>query len=86
LLDQYEYRAGAAQRFSVAKGGLADARDEHFSVVLDAIAAGRTELLHMHRSGVIHDTVLHALEQELDLEEMAARRHRGEALGDLPRA
>jgi len=81
LLEQYEYRASAAQRFSAAKGGLAEARDEHFSVVLAAIAAGRNELLRMHRGGVIHDTVLHALEQELDLEEMTARRHRGGALG-----
>jgi hypothetical protein len=27
---------------------------------------------------LIHDTVLHALEQELDLEEMSARRHLSE--------
>ncbi len=62
------------------QGGLADARDEHFAVVLAAIAAGWAELLRMHRRGVIHDTVLHAPEQDLDLEEMTARRHRGESL------
>jgi hypothetical protein len=32
----------------------------------------------LHRTGKIHDQVLHTLEQELDLEEMTARRHRGE--------
>jgi hypothetical protein len=31
---------------------------------------------------LIHDTVLHALEQELDLEEMSARRHLGEPSGE----
>jgi len=32
----------------------------------------------MHRAQEIHDSVLHTLEQELDLEEMAARRFAGE--------
>ena len=45
-------------------------RRDHFTVVLAAVAAGRSELLRLHRDGSIHDSVLHALEQELDLEEM----------------
>jgi CPA1 family monovalent cation:H+ antiporter len=53
--------------------------NEYFSVVLDAITAGRTELLRMHRASEIHDSVLQALEQELDLEEMSARRLIGES-------
>jgi CPA1 family monovalent cation:H+ antiporter len=77
LLEQYGYRARAAARFSEAAGGLIDQRRDHFTVVLAAVAAGRTELLRLHRAGSIHDTVLHALEQELDLEEMSARRHLG---------
>ena len=77
LLEQYGYRARAAARFSEAAGGLIGHRQEHFTVVLAAVAAGRTELLRLHRAGSIHDTVLHALEQELDLEEMSARRHLG---------
>jgi CPA1 family monovalent cation:H+ antiporter len=81
LLEQYEHRARVATRFSEAKGELIGARDAHFAVVLEAIAAGRAELLRLHRTGVIHDAVLHALEQEIDLEEMAARRHRGEREG-----
>ena len=79
LLEQYGYRARAASRYSEAEDSLLEHRVEHFSVILDAIAAGRVELLHLHRSGEIHDSVLHALEQELDLEEMTARRLIGEA-------
>jgi hypothetical protein len=33
----------------------------------------------MHRAGEIHDSVLQELEQELDLEEMSARRLIGES-------
>ena len=75
LLEQYGYRARAAARFSEAAGGLIDQRRDHFTVVLAAVAAGRTELLRLHRAGSIYDSVLHVLEQELDLEEMSARRH-----------
>jgi hypothetical protein len=42
--------------------------------VLAAIEAGRAELLKMHREGEIHDSVLHAIEEGLDLEEVNARR------------
>jgi monovalent cation/hydrogen antiporter len=78
LLEQYGFRARAATRYSEAEDRLLEHRNEHFSVILDAIAAGRVELLRLHRSGEIHDSVLHALEQELDLEEMSARRLIGE--------
>jgi CPA1 family monovalent cation:H+ antiporter len=77
LLEQYEYRARAAARFSQSEAELSPDREEHFRVVLAAVAAGREELLRLHRRGEIHDTVLHALEQELDLEEMSARRYAG---------
>jgi hypothetical protein len=69
------YRARAATRFSEAEGQLIARKQEHFTVVLAAVAAGRAELLHLHRAADIHDMVLHALERELDLEEMTARRH-----------
>jgi CPA1 family monovalent cation:H+ antiporter len=78
LVEQYGYRARAAARFSEAGGALAGDRAAHFGVVLAAVEAGRAELLRLHRAGEIHDTVLHALEQELDLEEMSARRFAGE--------
>jgi hypothetical protein len=52
---------------------LAGDRKEHFDVVLAAIAAGRKEILRLHRSGMIRDEVLRSLESDLDLEEVAAR-------------
>jgi NhaP-type Na+/H+ or K+/H+ antiporter len=75
LLEQFSYRARVAERFSAAEAGLRLHRHEHFSAVLTAIEAGRAELVRLHRRGEIHDSVLHALETELDLEETAARRH-----------
>jgi monovalent cation/hydrogen antiporter len=77
LLEQYSYRARAAALFLDAAGGLNDRRRDHFTVVLAAVTAGRAELLRLHRAESIRDSVLHALEQELDLEEMSARRHLG---------
>lgn len=74
LVEQYGYRARASARFSEANGGLIGDRVAHFGVVLAAVTAGRAELLRMHRAGEIHDEVLRVLEQELDLEEITARR------------
>ena len=79
LLDQYGYRARASARFSEASDVLEVHRVAHFSVVLAAVAASRAEILRLHRAGEVHDSVLHALERELDLEEMSARRFAGEA-------
>ena len=79
LLEQYGYRARAATRFSEAEDSLSEHRKPHFSVILDAVAAGRAELLRLHRAGEIHDSVLHTLEEELDLEEMRARQAIGDA-------
>ncbi len=76
LVEQYGYRARASARFVESRGALEPDRQEHFRVVLAAIAAGRERVLQLHQEGRIHDTVLHALENELDLEEMGARRFR----------
>jgi NhaP-type Na+/H+ or K+/H+ antiporter len=78
LLEQYGYRARAAARFAAAVEDLTAPRRAHFTVVLAAIAAGREAILRLHRDGQIHDHVLGDLEQELDLEEMSARRFLGE--------
>jgi CPA1 family monovalent cation:H+ antiporter len=80
LLEQYGFRARAALRFSEEEASLLQDRNEHFAVVLDAISAGRIELLRLHRDGEIHDSVLQTLEQELDLQEMGARRLIGEEI------
>ena len=77
LLEQYAYRATAAARFSIEAEELSPHRVDHFSAVLAGIVAGRHELLRLHRSGDIHDTVLHAIEEELDLEDVKVRRFVG---------
>ncbi len=76
LLEQYAHRARASARFVESEADLTPERQAHFGVVLHAVEAGRAELLRMHHTGEIHDRVLHALEQELDLEELSARRFR----------
>jgi len=42
------------------------------------VAAGRAEILRLHHAGSIHDRVLATLENDLDLEEISARRYLGE--------
>lgn len=56
---------------------MADIRS-HFDVMLKAIAAGRAELIRLHRQGQIEDEVLHDLERDLDLEELGVLFQRGE--------
>jgi CPA1 family monovalent cation:H+ antiporter len=74
LLEQYTYRKNAAARFAEEAETLAPHRVDHYTTVLAAINAGREELLRMHRAGEIHDSVLHTLEEGLDLEEVNVRR------------
>jgi CPA1 family monovalent cation:H+ antiporter len=74
LLEQYTYRASAAKRFNEESDSLMPHRADHYGAVLDAIVAGRLELLRMHRAGEIQDRVLHAIEEELDLEDVRIRR------------
>ena len=76
----YGYRARLTERYSSEAGARAAARKEHFEVVLAAIAAGRAEIVRLHRSGMIHDEVLRTLESDLDLQELAARAVVNEAM------
>ncbi len=73
LLEQYGYRVRVTERYSRETEARAGDRREHYEVVLAAIAAGRAEILRLHRSGMIHDEVLRTLELDLDLQELAAR-------------
>ncbi|XJJ08926.1 cation:proton antiporter [Komagataeibacter diospyri] len=72
LLEQYAYRAELAERFSHEQQALQGRKDAHYRALLATIDAGRAELLRLHRSGEIHDAVLHQLEHELDLQQMTA--------------
>jgi CPA1 family monovalent cation:H+ antiporter len=68
-------------RISEAGASALDARASHFGVALEAVGAGRKELLRLHRSGDIHDSILHAIEAELDLEELRLHQLAGERQG-----
>ena len=54
---EYGYRARLMERYSAAPEPQRrdTTRKEHFEVVLAAIAAGRAEILKLHRAGMIHD-------------------------------
>jgi hypothetical protein len=77
LLEQYSYRARITEAHQLDAAYPVDERAAHYDVVLAAIAAGRTELLRMHRSGCIDDDLLTILEHDLDLQEIAAQHGRG---------
>jgi CPA1 family monovalent cation:H+ antiporter len=44
----------------------------HFNLVLKAVAAGRAELLRLHRAGDIDEETFQELERDLDIEELGA--------------
>jgi monovalent cation/hydrogen antiporter len=77
LLEQYGYRAKLSHTLKDAHALPDDIRKAHFDVVLAAVAAGREELLRLHRSGQIHDELLHMMERDLDIQEIAALHTRG---------
>jgi len=72
LLDIHRRRANAAANYQ----GTAEKREQaitaHFDVIIASIAAGRVELVRLHRRHEIDDEVLHNLEHDLDLEELGA--------------
>jgi Na+/H+ antiporter len=71
LLEQYQNRARATERYAADADKFMEGLREHFGVILASIAAGRAELVRQHRAGLIEDETLHNLERDLDLEEMA---------------
>jgi len=78
LLEQYRNRARYVERYAGDAESFTPGLRAHFDVILAAIAAGRVELVRLHRQGLIEDEVLHDLERDLDLEELGALYQRGE--------
>ncbi|WP_347555406.1 Na+/H+ antiporter [Robbsia sp. KACC 23696] len=76
LFEQYQYRANLAKSHSDQEDFPREALEAHYDIVLAAIAAGRHTLLQLHRDGRIHDELMHALEHDLDLQEISARHQR----------
>lgn len=77
LLEQYGYRARVTQEHQDDIELPVHVRTAHYDIVLTAIAAGREELLSLHRSGQLHDDLLHMLEHDLDLQEISAIHGKG---------
>ena len=78
LLETYRTRASGTERFAKdADRFMANIRP-HFDLMLSVVAAGRAELIRLHREGQIEDEVLHDLERDLDIEEMGIVFQRGE--------
>ncbi|RUO98944.1 Na+/H+ antiporter [Hyphomicrobium sp.] len=72
LLERYTRRSTIAARYVGHEEAHKDAINAHFNVILAAVAAGRTELMRLHRSGDIDDETLQSLEHDLDIQEIAA--------------
>ncbi|MEG3148556.1 Na+/H+ antiporter [Sphingomonas sp. ZT3P38] len=72
LLENYGLRARQTARYSENESAFTENIARHFDLVIAAVAAGRLELVRLHRAGDIDDKTLHNLELDLDLEELAA--------------
>jgi Na+/H+ antiporter len=79
LLETYRTRAAGTERYARDADEFMDRLQPHFDLVLQVIAAGRAELLRLHREGQIEDEVLHDLERDLDLEEVGILFQRGDS-------
>ena len=64
---------------SLRTDGLREEGRARLRLRLEALSAGRAELLRLHRAGQVPDPALQAVERELDLEEAQLRRGLGEA-------
>jgi len=78
MLAEHRKRMGFMERYEQDASAAMENLRPHFDVLLQAIAAGRDELIRIHRAGLIEDEVLHELERDLDLEEMAMTFQRGD--------
>jgi Na+/H+ antiporter len=72
LLERYRIRARATANYAGDEHQYQPQLQAHFDLILEAVAAGRGELLRLHRAGEIDDRTLHELERDLDLEELGA--------------
>jgi monovalent cation/hydrogen antiporter len=72
LLEQYRRRVSMSAKYVGQEEQFAPRLHAHFDLVLEAIAAGRVELLRLHRAGDINEAILRELEHDLDLEELSS--------------
>ena len=72
LLERYSRRASAAANYVGDEDAHKDRINAHYNVILAAVAAGREELMRLHRAAKIDDDTLHSLERVLDIDEIGA--------------
>ena len=72
LLEAYSRRVSVSETYAGTAEERTLAIADHFDIVIAAVAAGRGELVRLHRAGQIDDETLHSLERDLDLEELGA--------------
>lgn len=78
LLAEHRRRLTFIERYAEDADTVMENLQPHFDVVLTSHAAGRTELIRLHRARQIEDEVLHNLERDLDVEEMGIIFQRGD--------
>ncbi len=78
MLEEHRKRMNFMERYEADASTTMDGLRSHFDVLLQAIAGARAELIRIHRAGLIEDEVLHELERDLDVEELAMTLQRGE--------
>lgn len=72
LLSKYQRLAAIMEEYPGREAEHAPTLRAHYDVVFAVIAAGRAELVRLHRTNEIDDETLHELERDLDLEELSA--------------
>jgi CPA1 family monovalent cation:H+ antiporter len=77
MLEQSRKRLEIIQRYAADADSFMEGARTHFDVYLIALAAGRAELIRIHRAGLIEDEVLQELERDLDVEELGIMLQRG---------
>jgi CPA1 family monovalent cation:H+ antiporter len=72
LFDRYQRKATMMPDYIEKEEEFRPMLRAHYNLVLKAVAAGRAELIRLHRAGDIDEETLHELERDLDLEELGA--------------
>jgi CPA1 family monovalent cation:H+ antiporter len=71
LLEESQRRMRFMERYEYEAEVVLDGLRPHYDVLVKANAASRSELVRLHRAGEIEDEVMHNLERDLDVEQMA---------------
>jgi CPA1 family monovalent cation:H+ antiporter len=70
LLEDSQRRMRFMERYEQEATVVMSDLQPHYDVLIQANAAGRAELVRLHRAGEIEDEVMHNLERDLDVEQM----------------